>query len=324
MALASCGQPPAPTYYQASRGEDTDHDGAADIDDPCPDWPEDGLPPKANDGCPAADADYDGVLVENDDCPDAKEDGVGDNPEDGCPSADADGDGVADGVDKCPNKLEDNLGTANSDGCPDDDRDGDGIADSRDKCVSKPETMNGYRDNDGCPDKAPGGGVVMFDSDAAQIYIPASRRVDFETGSDKLSSSGKKTVKSIAAVLKKHPEIGRIEIEGHASRKGSDAANVNLTTRRAIAVGRALVSQGVDAKRIVPIGYGEYCPAIPEADGEDNPLNRRVLFKAVKLRTVWQAISRGCWNAQTKGIDPTKRKAGIPKPPAPVSNVGGA
>jgi hypothetical protein len=80
----------------------------------------------------------------------------------------------------------------------------------------------------------------------------------------------------------------------------------------------------VDANRLVPIGYGEYCPAVPEEDGGDNPLNRRVLFKTVQVNGVWQDITRGCWNAQTKGVDPTKRKGGIPKAPAPVSTVGGA
>jgi outer membrane protein OmpA-like peptidoglycan-associated protein len=321
--VAACTRPPTPTYFVAPRGTDTDADGAADIDDPCPEWAEDGLPPKANDGCPADDPDWDLILVQDDQCPDAKEDGAGDKPDDGCPSADADGDGVADARDDCPDKLEDNLGSAASDGCPDNDRDSDGIADARDRCPDKAESMNAYRDEDGCPDMAPGGAVV-FDSDSAQIYIPEARRVDFETGSATLSAEGRKTVGEVAQVLKQHPEIGRLEIEGHASRKGSDAGNLNLTTRRSIAVAQALLALGVEANRLVPIGYGEYCPAVPEADGDDNPVNRRVLFKAVQIRGIWQEIPRGCWNAQTKGVDPTKKKGGIPKAPAPVSTVGGA
>jgi hypothetical protein len=100
-----------------------DGDGAADIDDACPDDAEDGLPPKANDGCSATDPDNDGVLLADDRCPDAKEDGLPPSPVDGCPMADADGDGVADARDRCPGQSEDNQAPEPSDGYPSPDGD---------------------------------------------------------------------------------------------------------------------------------------------------------------------------------------------------------
>ena len=307
---------PVPHYQVADRGGDRDGDGAADVDDPCPDAAEDGLPPKANDGCPAPDADRDGIAIADDQCPDAKEDGAPPNPSDGCPGADSDGDGVADGADRCPDTLEDNLGADPSDGCPAADADGDGIADVIDKCPAQPENLNDYRDADGCPDTPPGEGKVAYDRDSSQIYVPASRRIEFESDSIAIGPQAAGTIAEIAAVLAEHPEIERLEIEGHASSKGDERYNLTLTEYRAAAVARALAARGVAERRLVPIGYGEYCPARDEGKDEDSAENRRVLFKSVVVAGKWQDVPRGCWNAQTKGIDPTKRSPGVPPPPA--------
>lgn len=326
------GYAPRPTYGSADRGADTDQDGAADIDDACPADAEDGLPPKANDGCPATDPDNDGVLLADDKCPYAKEDGLPPKAEDGCPSDDEDQDGVANALDKCPVQPEDNLPPNASDGCPAPDGDQDGVADVNDKCPQQPETQNGYRDEDGCPDQA--AGEVAYDETSHEIVIPATKRVDFELDSAELTPVAKGTVAEIAKVLKQFPQIQRMEIEGHASSKGDKNYNLNLTERRAQAIANALVSGGVDRNRLVPVGYGEYCPAVDKGDEVDDPVNRRVLLKAVQVNGVWQDVPRGCWRAKAAGIDPTKRKAGVwqtpssqppPSPQTPyVPPAGGA
>jgi outer membrane protein OmpA-like peptidoglycan-associated protein len=309
---------PAPQYADESRGGDRDADGAADVDDACADDPEDGLSPRANDGCPAEDADQDGIAHAKDECPNAKEDGADPKPSDGCPGADADQDGVADAKDACPEGMEDNLGDKPSDGCPANDADGDGIADARDKCNDGAETHNGYQDDDGCPDTEPAGAVVTYDPETATIFVPAAKKIDFVRGSTALDGKASATVAEVAKILADHPEIQRLEVEGHASSDGDEKYNVNLTNGRAITVARALVSRGVESKRLVPIGYGEYCPAVDKGDGQDVAENRRVLFKVVVVNGVWQTVTRGCWRAQAQGIDPTARKPGVPAPPTPM------
>ena len=310
VSLFSCDFPaPVPVYAVANRGADSDGDGIADIDDACATEPEDGLPPKANDGCPADDPDQDGIASAEDRCPYAKEDGQPPNPNDGCPSNDADGDGVADARDKCPKDPEDNLPPDPGDGCPSPDRDRDGIADSIDQCVADKETWNGYRDEDGCPDELPARQTVAFDQDHAEIYVPEARKIEFETDSATLTQPDRATLGDVACVLKAHPEVSRVEVEGHASSKGDPKHNLDLTEKRATSVVRALGELGVDPHRLVPIGYGEYCPAVPVGDEVDEPRNRRVLFKTVVINGVWQTVRRGCWRAQTTaGADPTKRK----------------
>jgi outer membrane protein OmpA-like peptidoglycan-associated protein len=311
LALVAACEPvgPRPTYAVADRGADTDQDGAADVDDSCPSAPEDGLPPKANDGCPADDADQDGVTLADDKCPDAKEDGEPPSASDGCPMSDTDKDGVADPRDRCADKSEDNEAPDPSDGCPAPDRDGDLISDGRDKCPSEPETVNEFRDQDGCPDQEPAN--VVWDDESSAIFIPAAKRFQFEHDKADLPPAADATIAEIAKVMAEHPEIQRVEIEGHASTKGADAYNTQLTEERSHTVGRALVAKKVDANRLVPIGYGEFCPAVATADDVDEPKNRRVLIKTVLVNRVWREVPRGCWKAQASGIDPTKRRPGV-------------
>ncbi len=308
LVVSGCKAPPRPHYSVADRGGDRDGDGAADIDDSCPDDPEDGLPPKANDGCPAGDWDNDGIARSEDKCPNAKEDRKPPDPTDGCPSSDDDGDGVADALDTCPNELEDNLPPNPSDGCRAPDRDSDGIADAIDACRDQAETYNGYRDDDGCPDTPPRSRAVAYDPESSIVYVPESKKIEFDTDSDRIRDDAIPTIQDVARVLREHPEITRVEIEGHASAKGTDEHNLDLTDRRAIAVARTLESLGIEAARLVPVGYGEFCPAIDTAPEVDEPKNRRVVLKAVVVHGIWRDVPRGCWRALTKGIDPTKSR----------------
>lgn len=308
---------PIPRYADASGGEDRDLDGAPDRDDACPDAPEDGLAPKANDGCPDTDTDEDGVSLADDRCPDAKEDGEAPNPADGCPAKDSDGDGVADAKDACADKPEDNLGPQKSDGCPALDGDSDGIADILDKCPSEPETTNGFHDADGCADATPAGDAA-YDAEFAEIWVAEAKRFRFEPGSAELTAGSKPTLAAVAEVLKAHPEIQRLEIEVHVSSVGDEKQNVTLTQERANALARGIAALGVASGRLVPIGYGEYCPAIDRGDEKAEPSNERVAQKTVLVRGVWQTAPRGCWRAKAKGIDPTQR--GVAKRPVVLPN----
>ena len=92
----------------SSAEKDTDGDGIPDIDDKCPNEPEDKDGFQDDDGCPDPDNDNDGVLDGQDQCPNQ----AGPAALDGCP--DRDGDEVPDIVDKCP----DVFGVAEKEGCP--------------------------------------------------------------------------------------------------------------------------------------------------------------------------------------------------------------
>lgn len=133
---------------------DNDGDDIPDVVDQCPNEPEDFDGFQDADGCPDPDNDGDGIPDVSDACPNEKEDGKGKRPKDGCPSTaeDSDGDGVPDVRDQCPDEPEDKDGFQDDDGCPDYDNDGDGIPDGYDACPNEPEDADGFEDDDGCPD----------------------------------------------------------------------------------------------------------------------------------------------------------------------------
>ena len=98
---------------------------------------------------PLADSDGDGIPDLQDRCPNEPEDKDGFEDDDGCPDPDNDGDGILDVNDKCPNEPEDFDGFEDEDGCPDPDNDKDGVPDASDRCPNEP----GPASNDGCPVK---------------------------------------------------------------------------------------------------------------------------------------------------------------------------
>jgi OOP family OmpA-OmpF porin len=67
-----------------------------------------------------------------------------------------------------------------------------------------------------------------------------------------------------------------ISVTGHADRSGSEDYNLGLSLRRADAVREYLINGGVTAEQITVSGRGEAEPAVPTADGVQEPRNRRV------------------------------------------------
>lgn len=110
------------------------------------------------------DSDNDGISDVNDQCPDMPEDKDNYQETDGCPDFDNDNDGIYDAQDKCPNDPEDFDGFEDQDGCPDIDNDHDGITDKFDKCPNTPEDVNGVMDDDGCPDGVNPAGPAKADT----------------------------------------------------------------------------------------------------------------------------------------------------------------
>lgn len=98
----------------------------------------------------------------------------------------------------------------------------------------------------------------------------------FDTGSDKLRPESTPTLEEIAAMLEQHPEL-RVRIEGHTDAVGDDAANLQLSDRRAAAVKDYLITKkGVEAGRLEPQGLGETVPVGSNDTPEGRQQNRRV------------------------------------------------
>ncbi|HEY1098770.1 MAG TPA: OmpA family protein [Myxococcota bacterium] len=239
---------------------DTDKDGFTDDVDVCPTVA--GVAEKK--GCPQDDRDRDGTKDVDDLCPDLP----GPSTTKGCP--DTDGDGVADTADKCP----DVAGIIALKGCKDTDQ--DGIADPDDKCPTEPETINGIKDDDGCPDQ---GKVLVV---VTKEKIELKETVFFDSGKDTIQKRSFSLLDQIALVLKAHPEVKKVRIEGHTDSDGPDDKNLDLSKRRARAVLTALVSRGVDVDRLDSEGYGETKPIADNKTKAGKAINRRVELAIVE------------------------------------------
>jgi outer membrane protein OmpA-like peptidoglycan-associated protein len=85
----------------------------------------------------------------------------------------------------------------------------------------------------------------------------------------------------IAKLLKERATM-EIELDGHTDAVGSDDYNLNLSERRAKAVAKYLVDQGVAEERVKVMYFGESKPVDDNATREGRKKNRRVEFKINK------------------------------------------
>ena len=80
----------------------------------------------------------------------------------------------------------------------------------------------------------------------------------------------------VIKAIDEYPESG-VTVEGHTDSWGSDATNQKLSTERAEAVQEYLLaSSGIDAARIIAVGYGETKPIAPNETTEGRRKNRRI------------------------------------------------
>jgi outer membrane protein OmpA-like peptidoglycan-associated protein len=91
---------------------------------------------------------------------------------------------------------------------------------------------------------------------------------------------GIETIKKIATILKKYPDV-KVEIGGHTDNEGSASYNQKLSQDRVDMVKKALVEFGIDANRLTTKGYGESKPLVENTTPENKAKNRRVEFKLI-------------------------------------------
>lgn len=216
------------------------------------------------------DADGDGVADAQDACPSVA--GVLDaNPKrSGCP-ADRDGDGVADVDDRCPDVAGESHADSSKHGCPRD-TDGDGIVDSADACPADKGVSTADSKTNGCP--------ATVRLEGTQIVL--LQQIRFVEGSNELAGDSAGILEDVMHVMGEHPEIARVAVDGHTDNVGSEAANIELSQRRAVAVARWLIQHGIDARRIETRGFGPRRPIAANDTEQGRAQNRRVEFQIRK------------------------------------------
>jgi OmpA-OmpF porin, OOP family len=100
----------------------------------------------------------------------------------------------------------------------------------------------------------------------------------FDVNKDVVKPESYGTLKDIAAVLNEVPDV-KVKIYGHTDSDGEDAANLDLSKRRAASVKAELANSfGVNADRLETDGLGETKPVAPNDTPVNKALNRRVEF----------------------------------------------
>jgi OOP family OmpA-OmpF porin len=100
----------------------------------------------------------------------------------------------------------------------------------------------------------------------------------FDVNKDVVKPESYGTLKEIAAILNEVPDV-KVKIVGHTDSDGADAANLDLSKRRAASVKNELVkSFGVNGDRLVTDGMGESQPVAANDTPANKALNRRVEF----------------------------------------------
>jgi outer membrane protein OmpA-like peptidoglycan-associated protein len=108
-----------------------------------------------------------------------------------------------------------------------------------------------------------------------------TRGILFDSGSDKIKPESYGALKDIANVLKENADV-KVKIIGHTDSDGDDAANMELSKKRAAAVKEALTKEfAIDASRMETDGKGESVPSDKNDTAVGKANNRRVEF--VKL-----------------------------------------
>ncbi|MCS7073225.1 MAG: OmpA family protein [Bacteroidia bacterium] len=112
------------------------------------------------------------------------------------------------------------------------------------------------------------------------VYVSLSNQLLFSTGSTEIDKKGKSALKELAKILNSQANI-TIMVEGHTddvpvSNLGQIKDNWDLSVMRSTEVTRFLVKEGgMDPKRIIASGRGEFFPVDPAKTSEARAQNRR-------------------------------------------------
>ncbi len=125
-----------------------------------------------------------------------------------------------------------------------------------------------------------------------KLYATLSQDLLFASGSKQIDLKGVDALKKFGNVLKNYPDV-EITVEGHTDTDGSEDLNWNLSADRAIAVTKVLITEGVDAKRIIPSGRAFYLPVAPNETKEGKSKNRRTeIILSPKLTALYNLINQ--------------------------------
>jgi OOP family OmpA-OmpF porin len=109
--------------------------------------------------------------------------------------------------------------------------------------------------------------------------IELSETVQFETDSAVLIERSKALLDDVAKAMADHPEVTKVQIEGHTDSQASRRHNQKLSLQRVASVKAYLLGKGVEASRLTTKGFGADKPIASNKTEAGRAKNRRVEFR---------------------------------------------
>jgi peptidoglycan-associated lipoprotein len=109
----------------------------------------------------------------------------------------------------------------------------------------------------------------------AGVNAPAARIVYFDFDKSEIRPEFNQMLIEHARALTRNASV-KVRLEGHTDERGSREYNIGLGERRAQAVRRVLLLQGVTEAQLSTVSYGEEKPAVAGSSEEAWAKNRRV------------------------------------------------
>jgi len=236
-------------------------------------------------------------------------------------NADTDNDGLTDGSEVKTHKTDPLKADTDGDGLTDSDEiqktktnptkadsDGDTLKDGEEVNTYRTDPLNVDSDNDNLKDAdeiklhktdplnsdTDGGTVddgvevnrgtdpLDAEDDIVKMEVPiVLEGITFETGKADITPESEQVLIQALKTLQTYADIV-VEISGHTDDVGSATSNQKLSQKRADSVRSWFIGKGIDAGRIVAVGYGEEKPRVPNDSPDNKRLNRRIEFKRIK------------------------------------------
>ncbi|MEO0061717.1 MAG: putative lipoprotein YiaD precursor [Pseudomonadota bacterium] len=106
--------------------------------------------------------------------------------------------------------------------------------------------------------------------------------VTFAVNATDISPSFRTSLDNVAQSMVTYPN-SLVDVMGHTDSTGSDAYNLDLSRRRAEAVGNYLVMRGIARARVATTGYGEQYPVADNTTEAGRAKNRRVEIRITPI-----------------------------------------
>jgi len=121
-------------------------------------------------------------------------------------------------------------------------------------------------------------------AEAKAELIELSETVQFETESAVLLDRSKQLLDDVAREMSDHPEIRKVQIEGHTDSTASNRHNLKLSKDRIASVRSYLVGKGIEPNRLSIKAFGETKPIASNKTEDGRAKNRRVEFRIMQRK----------------------------------------